>query len=96
MHALALVLVVVHGLVMRGPTKPVCSMTEPCDEPAARVVLAFERAGSTVRVRTDAHGRYTVRLRPGTWTIRLARVEPRALVVRRAMRADLFIDTGIR
>jgi len=96
MHVVAVVLVLVHGLVVRGPTKPVCSMTEPCDEPAARIALLFERGHTIVRVRTDENGRYRVKLRPGTWAIHVARIQPRALVVRHPMRADLFIDTGIR
>jgi len=96
MHVLATVLVVVHGLVMRGPTKPVCSMVTPCDEPAARVELVFARAGSVVRIRTDTTGHYTVKLRRGTYLLRVERVMPATLTVRRAMRADFFIDTGIR
>jgi hypothetical protein len=96
MHLLAVVLVLVQGLVLRGPTKPVCSMTAPCDEPAAGMTLVFARGDTVVRVRTDDHGRYRVKLRLGTWSIRGARVQPQVLVVRRAMRADLFVDTGIR
>src|SRR3954467_12504118 len=101
MHVLAIALVVVHGLVMRGPTKPVCSMASPCDEPAGQVQLVFARAGSVVRVRTDASGHYRVKLRPGTYSLagtsssRLQRVMPASLTVRRPMRADFFIDTGI-
>jgi hypothetical protein len=95
-HAFVVALVLLHGVVMRGPTKPVCEMTTPCDEPAAHVVLLFARNGTTVRVRTDASGHYTVRLRPGTWSIRVPRVQPATVAVRLATRVDLFIDTGIR
>ena len=96
MHVLALALVLVHGVVMRGPTKPVCEMTTPCSEPAARVVLDFHGRGGDVLTRTDAHGRYSVRLRPGRYVVRVARIQPSVLVVRRSMRADFEIDTGIR
>lgn len=81
---------------MRGPTKPVCEMATPCSEPAARVVLDFRGAGGDTLTRTDAQGRYTVRLRPGRYIVRVQRIAPSALVVRRAMRADFNIDTGIR
>jgi hypothetical protein len=99
MHALAVVLVIVHGLVVRGPTKPVCSMDVPCDEPAANVQLVFQRGTHTIRVRTDGAGHYTVKLPRGTYTLRvppIQHIQPAQLVVRRAMRADLYIDTGIR
>jgi hypothetical protein len=94
----------VHGTVLRGPTKPVCSMTEPCSEPAKGVVLVFTRSGRTARVRVGADGRYRVSLVPGTYAVRVvpaARigrgVEPRTVVVRRAdVRRDFMIDTGIR
>ena len=96
MHALALALVLVHGVVMRGPTKPVCEMATPCSEPAAHVVLDFHGRGGDVLTRTDGHGRYSVRLRPGRYIVRVARIQPSALVVRTAMRADFNLDTGIR
>ena len=92
-------LVLVHGVVMRGPTKPVCEMATPCSEPAAHVRLSFN--GKIVR--TDAAGRYSVRLRPGRYLVRITPpvkigrgVQPAVLLVRRAMRADFAIDTGIR
>jgi hypothetical protein len=93
---LAVSLVLLHGVVMRGPTKPVCEMATPCSEPAALVVLDFHGRGGDVLARTDAQGRYSVRLRPGRYIVRLARIAPSALVVRTSMRADFNIDTGIR
>lgn len=96
MPALLAALVLVHGSVVRGPTKPVCEMATPCTEPAAGIVLVFARGGTAVRVRTDAHGRYAVRLRRGTYVVRFPRIQPATLVVRRAARVDLVVDTGIR
>jgi hypothetical protein len=95
-----------HGIVMRGPTQPVCRMGQACSEPAVGAVLVFSRDGRAVaRVRTDVDGRYAVRLAPGTYTVREP-VAPkigtglRPAVVRvvrgRSTRADFFIDTGIR
>lgn len=104
MHLLAVALVLVHGLVMRGPITPVCQVSTPCDEPAAHVLLVFKRAGAAaVRFRTDGRGRYSIRVRPGRYAVRLTPpsgigrgVQPAAVVVRASMRADFFIDTGIR
>src|SRR4051794_15722714 len=62
---------IVHGIVLRGPTKPVCSMTEPCSEPARGAVLVFTRSGRTARVRVDASGRYRISLQPGTYAVRV-------------------------
>ena len=87
----------VQGIVLRGPTKPTCSMTEPCDEPARGLELSFVRSGHVVaRVRVDARGHYRVLLAPGRYVVRGA--QPSALVVRRGVvaRRDLFVDTGIR
>ena len=95
----------IHGVVMRGPTKPVCSMTEPCTEPARGATLAFVRGGRIVaRAHVDARGRYRVSLAPGRYGVRLvpaARIggiAPAAVTVVRGAdrRRDFSIDTGIR
>lgn len=103
MPLLAVTLVLLHGVVMRGPTKPVCEMTTPCSEPAAHVKLVFQRPGVSYVTTTDAHGRYSLRLKRGTYTVRVSPpqrigrgIEPASVVVRAAMRADFNIDTGIR
>lgn len=104
--ALALAVTGLHGTVTRGPTKPVCSMTEPCTEPAAGAVLLFERRGRIVaRVHVGARGRYAVRLKPGIYEVVLP-AKPRigfglhpvkVRVVRgKSHRVDFSIDTGIR
>jgi hypothetical protein len=109
MHALlALVTVVtgLHGVVMRGPTAPVCQVGKPCSEPAVGTVLVFSRVGAVAaRVRTGAGGRYSVRLRPGVYAVRLTTtpkigsgLQPRQVRVRSGVDAklDFEIDTGIR
>jgi hypothetical protein len=103
--ALALAVTGLHGTVTRGPTKPVCSMSEPCSEPAVGAVLLFERRGHVVRVRVGAHGRYSVRLAPGVYAVLLP-TKPRigfalrpmkvSVVRGRSRRVDFSIDTGIR
>ncbi len=103
--ALALLAGGLHGVVTRGPTAPVCRAGMPCDEPAVGAVLVFARAGhAAVRVRVGAGGRYSVRLAPGTYTVReqpaskIGGLRPRLARVVRGVsrRVDFFIDTGIR
>ena len=93
------------GKVMRGPTQPVCRITEPCEEPAKGVTLVFSRAGKVVaRAKTNQKGWYRVTLRPGRYTVRsnntvLSRgLSPRSATVPKASvkRLDFDIDTGIR
>jgi hypothetical protein len=93
-----------RGVVMRGPTKPVCTETEPCEEPAAGVVLRFARLGRVAaRVTTRAAGTYSVRLRPGRYTVTTpqrvgAGLTPRVVRVSagRIARVDFHLDTGIQ
>lgn len=99
MHVFAIALILVHGVVMRGPTQPVCQVGTPCSAPAANVKLVF---GSVV-TRTDAHGRYSVRLKPGRYLVRVSPpqrigrgIEPSTIVVTRPREFDFNIDTGIR
>jgi hypothetical protein len=94
-----------RGTVMRGPTKPVCTETEPCEAPAAGVVLRFARLGRVVaRVRTSPVGTYRVRLRPGRYSVTTpqrgvgAGLTPRLVRVYagRIARVDFHLDTGIQ
>jgi hypothetical protein len=94
-----------HGVVMRGPTKPVCMESEPCEEPAAGVVLQFKRAGRLMaEVKTGRVGTYTVKLRPGTYTVTAPQrrigtgLTPRVVRVRegRLGRVNFHLDTGIQ
>jgi hypothetical protein len=57
-----------RGVVMRSPTKPICGEAEPCEEPAAGVVLRFSKGERLVaRVTTGRAGGYSVKLRPGRY-----------------------------
>jgi hypothetical protein len=94
--------VTLFGTVTRGPVTPVCEANSPCNVPATEAKLTFARPGKNVTVRTDAAGKYSVRLAPGTYTVRSdmgmslapARITVRALKPR--LRKDFAIDTGIR
>jgi hypothetical protein len=71
--ALALLAGGLHGVVMRGPTKPVCEMGSACSAPAPGVTLVFSRGSAlAARVRSDRRGRYAVRLAPGTYEVATA------------------------
>lgn len=104
--ALALLTSGLHGVVVRGPTQPVCEVGKPCTAPAVGALLVFSHAGHVAaRVRTGAGGRYSVRLAPGLYAVRVSPagkigtgIRPRQVRVARGVfgRVDFFIDTGIR
>jgi hypothetical protein len=93
------------GKVMRGPTRPVCRITEPCEEPARGVRLIFSRAEKVVaRATTNQKGWYRVTLRPGRYAVstsnpRVAKnFSPKSATVPKTgmKRQDFDIDTGLR
>jgi hypothetical protein len=100
--AAAAALVLVHGIVVLGPTQPVCRVGTPCSKPASHVRLTFTQGARTRTTATDADGRYAIRLRPGTWTFRSnvgLGPRPQRFVVRRGVATQVlnfFVDTGIR
>jgi hypothetical protein len=94
-----------RGVVMRGPTKPVCKENDPCEAPARGLVLQFLRRGIVkAEVKTSSTGTYKVRLRPGTYAVRTLRkrvgtgLTPRVARVPRGSfaRVDFHLDTGIQ
>jgi hypothetical protein len=103
--ALAIALTGLHGVVTRGPTKPVCEVNTPCSAPAVGAVLVFSHNGRVAaRVRTGAGGRYAVRLPVGLYSVQLSPpqkiggLSPRHVRVRPGpgARLDFAVDTGIR
>jgi Carboxypeptidase regulatory-like domain len=91
-----------RGLVTKGPTQPVCMAEKPCSAPAAGVKLFFSRKTDTKSVVTDAHGRYSIRLRPGLYQVEIKGakfgVRPRSVSVPVGAfkTVNFTIDTGIR
>ena len=91
------------GKVMRGPTQPVCRVSEPCEEPARGVKLVFYRSGKVVaRATTNQKGWYRVTLRPGRYAVSTSnpRVVSKGLLPKsatvpksRVKRQDFDIDT---
>lgn len=94
-----------RGVVMRGPTKPICEDTQPCEEPAAKVVLRFRKGDRLVaRVTTGRAGGYRVKLRPGRYAVTTPNrrpgtgLTPRFVRVPtgRVARVDFHLDTGLQ
>lgn len=93
-----------RGVVMRGPTKPVCR-DDACEEPAAGVVLRFTRNGRVVaEVTTTKTGRYFVRLAAGSYLVTTPHrrvgtgLTPRIARVHRGRidAQNFHLDTGIQ
>jgi hypothetical protein len=94
-----------QGYVKRGPTRPVCRIGVPCDEPARGLKLIFSRSGKAVATATtNRKGWYRVTMRPGRYTVRTNKRGPEALPQPRAVtvptstvrRRDFMLDTGLR
>lgn len=90
-----------HGSVRTGPTEPICTPGTPCTAPAAGVSISFVRNGVTHHARTDALGRYSIRLAPGKYAVLVANArfgyDPHSATVPRSRKATLNIriNTGI-
>ena len=93
-----------RGLVMRGPTTPVC-YDDSCEAPAKGLVLQFRRNGQIkAQVKTSQTGSYRVTLRPGRYAVTTPALQPRQRLtpqlVRvprgRVGRVDLHLDTGLQ
>jgi hypothetical protein len=93
-----------RGVVMRGPTSPVCH-DDACEAPAKGLVLRFRRNGLfKAQVKTDQAGRYLVKLRPGTYAVTtpalrpVQRLTPQLVHVPRGAvrRVDFHLSTGVQ
>jgi hypothetical protein len=94
------------GTVMRGPVTPVCRIDVPCDAPFS-ASFDVQRDGARVAsFHSDADGKFTIVLPPGTYLIvpasdaplmnpslqaKTATVNPSGLT-----KVELLFDTGIR
>jgi hypothetical protein len=96
----------VDGLVLRGPTQPVCMVGVPCDAPFSAGFTVRHAGLAVLRFHSDADGRFTIRLAPGDYTVVPDADAPVLDPARQAQsmtvpRADsisvvLSFDTGIR
>jgi hypothetical protein len=93
-----------RGLVLQGPTAPVCRSDDPCEQPARGIVLQFRHGGKVVaEVKTTKAGKYSVKLRAGSYAVTTPRrvgtgLTPRVARVPRGRiaRLDFHFDTGIQ
>lgn len=91
----------VVGVVMRGPTSPICAAGTPCESPAAGVtVKAFRAAKLVASTTTSRKGRFRFSLASGYYSFVAdgRGAEPRTVHVTPAAPVHLsfLIDTGIR
>ena len=57
------------GVVLRGPTRPVCQVDVPCDAPFS-ASFTVEQSGRVVATfHSDTDGRFTVALAPGDYAV---------------------------
>jgi Carboxypeptidase regulatory-like domain len=91
----------VDGSVKRGPTQPSCQVGTPCTTPVAGARITFSRGAVVRHARTNKRGRYSIRLAPGTYAVRVSAARfgytPRKVTVRpgQTSRLNIFIDTGL-
>lgn len=94
------------GSVRVSPSSPVCLAGKACSKPAHGFKLVFSGGGRTVTAKTDAQGRYRVRLAGGRYLVLAAGMpqlpkrglQPGAVTVpdARFARRDFVFDPGIR
>lgn len=96
----------IEGRVLAGPVCPVETEGSPCPpSPWEGTVRATGADGSTVETTSDAEGRYSLRLPPGTYVVTAvtetaslpAAIPVEVTVVEGSSQVlDLEVDTGIR
>lgn len=57
------------GTVIRGPVTPVCQINVPCDAPFSASFNVMLNNRKVTSFTSDAQGRFSVRLLPGTYLI---------------------------
>lgn len=57
------------GVVLRGPTTPVCSIDEACDAPFAATFVVSRSGRRVSEFRTAGDGRFEVILAPGPYRV---------------------------
>jgi hypothetical protein len=96
----------IRGLVLYGPTCPVQRPGETCERPYQASIAIRREPSDTLaaRVRSDPHGRFTVRLRAGTYRLQprngmpFPHARPQTVSVQRHAFTSVTIrfDSGIR
>ena len=94
------------GVVLRGPTAPVCDIAEPCEAPFAATFVVSRSGRRVSDFRTAGDGRFEVLLAPGSYRVTPAADAPLldptsqgtdVVVGPAGLTTDtLHFDTGIR
>jgi len=68
----------VRGVTMVGPTQPVCVESDPCEAGRSVTMNVIDLSGNVVKTFTSKkHGRFGIRLSPGTYFLKSVSVYPR-------------------
>ena len=59
----------VDGTILRGPLQPVCQVDQPCDGPLVADFVVARNGRRILTFRTDAAGRFTIALAPGSYQV---------------------------
>ncbi|MGD8496328.1 MAG: hypothetical protein PVF05_09080 [Gemmatimonadales bacterium] len=58
-----------EGIVLRGPTQPICLVDDPCEEPFAAGFTLRRNGFLVTRFESDAEGRFSVAAAPGDYVV---------------------------
>lgn len=98
--------VMVDGTILRGPIQPVCQVEQPCDGPLVADFVVARNGRAVLNFRTDASGRFSIALAPGTYQVIPSAdapimgagtvSQPLTVVAPETRGVTLQFDTGIR
>jgi hypothetical protein len=96
----------VEGRVVRGPTQPVCQVNASCEAPFSAGFSVQQSGRLILRFRSDADGRFSIQLTPGTYEVvpdadaplitPQQQVRPITVPAGPSTTIELSFDTGIR
>jgi hypothetical protein len=99
-------LVRVDGRVLRGPTQPVCQVNVSCEAPFSAGFSVQQSGRVIVRFRSDADGRFSIQLAPGSYVVvpdadapinaPQQQTRPITVPAGTSTTIELSFDTGIR
>ena len=58
-----------EGTVLRGPTRPVCRVDNPCTAPFSATFEVWQGERVVARFQSDSEGHFLIHLAPGTYTV---------------------------
>jgi hypothetical protein len=94
-----------EGTMLRGPTRPVCQVDQPCTAPFTSGFQVLQGGRIVARFQSDSAGHFLIHLPPGTYHVSpdesaplLARADAHEVTVGPSglTHVNLEFDTGIR